>query len=212
MRDRNSPLSAGDIDSLDWAKGDGLIPAVVQDWASGQLLMLGYMTRESLAATIECGLATFWSRSRGALWRKGATSGNMLKVREVRADCDDDSLLILAEPSGPTCHTGAVSCFGGEAPGSGWLASLERIVAERAGADAAESYTARLMAGGLKRIAQKVGEEGVEVALAASGGSDEELIGEAADLIYHLTVLLVARGLDWRQLTDELAERHRLSG
>lgn len=212
MRDRNSPLSAGDIAGLDWDKGGGLIPAVVQDARSGQLLMLGYMTKGSLAATFECGLATFWSRSRNALWRKGETSGNVLAVREIRADCDDDTLLILAEPAGPTCHTGATSCFGGEAPGSGWLASLERIITERGGSDPAQSYTARLLGEGVKRIAQKVGEEGVEVALAATGGSDAELLGEGADLVYHLTVLLAARGLDWQALIDELRQRHRSAG
>jgi phosphoribosyl-AMP cyclohydrolase / phosphoribosyl-ATP pyrophosphohydrolase len=209
MRDRNSPLTAEEVASLDWAKGDGLLPAIVQDVATGQVLMLGYVSPESLAATFKSGFMTFWSRSRQELWQKGATSGNRLAIREVRGDCDDDTVLILAEPEGPTCHTGAVSCFGGEAPGTGWIAALEKVLAERATADPETSYTARLLAKGPKRIAQKVGEEGVETALAGVAGDDAELLSEGADLIYHLSVLLASRGLKWEQLVEVLRERHK---
>jgi len=209
MRDRSSPLTADEVDGLDWDKGSGLLPAIVQDVATGHVLMLGYVSRASLAATFSSGFATFFSRSRQELWEKGATSGNRLAVREVRADCDGDAVLLLAAPSGPTCHTGAVSCFGGAAPGTGWIASLEKVLAARASADPEKSYTARLLADGPKRIAQKVGEEGVETALAAVAGDDDEVLRESAGLIYHLSVLLTARGLRWEQLVGVLKERHR---
>src|SRR5687768_7193178 len=126
MRDRNAPLSADDIDSLAWEKMDGLLPAVAQDWATGQVLMLGYMSREALAATLERGRAVFHSRSKSRLWEKGETSGNVLTVREVLADCDGDALLLKVEPTGPTCHLGSASCFGGMVEGSGFLGSLSR--------------------------------------------------------------------------------------
>lgn len=210
MRDRSAPLTPADADRLAWEKMDGLLPAVVQDAATRQLLMLGYMDRAALAATLESGLATFFSRSRQRLWQKGETSGNRLKVVAVHGDCDDDALLVLAEPEGPTCHTGATSCFGGEpAAGVGWLAELARIVRRRAGADPADSYTARLLGQGPQRIAQKVGEEGVELALAGAAGTREECVAEAADLIYHLIVLMQARGFDWDAVSDKLRERHR---
>ena len=209
MRDRSSPLTPENAATLDWSKSDGLLPAIVQDIATGQVLMLGYVSPESLAATFETGFATFWSRSRAALWQKGETSGNRLIVREIRADCDDDTVLILAEPEGPTCHTGAVSCFGGEAPGTGWIGSLEKVLQERAGADPEISYTARLLAKGPKRIAQKVGEEGVETALAGVSGDDDELLSESADLVYHLSVLLAARGRKWQDVIEVLRARHR---
>jgi phosphoribosyl-ATP pyrophosphohydrolase/phosphoribosyl-AMP cyclohydrolase len=209
MRDRNAPLSAADIDSLAWDKMGGLLPATVQDKATGQVLMLGYMSREALAATLETGLATFHSRSRGRLWQKGETSGNALRVREILADCDADALLVRAEPAGPTCHLGTTSCFGSEdAQGAGFLASLSRIVADRAGADPAQSYTARLLADGPAKVAQKVGEEGVELALAAVSRDREGCIQEAADLLYHLIVLMEARGFGWDGVTDVLRRRH----
>ena len=201
---------AFDSNTLDWAKMDGLIPAIVQDAATGEVRMLGYMDRAALDATIADKLVTFHSRSRGGPWRKGETSGNLLDLVEVRADCDYDALLLLAAPRGPTCHTGTSSCFGDHgAPGIGFIAELEKIIASRAGADPATSYTARLLAEGPARAAQKVGEEGVETALAGRCGDDAELISEAADLIYHLTVLLKARGLTWANLTKELRGRDR---
>jgi len=210
MRDRNAPLSPADLDGLAWAKMDGLLPAVVQDADTGQVLMLGYMDRAALTATLESGFATFFSRSKGRLWQKGETSGNRLAVRAVLSDCDDDALLVRAVPEGPTCHVGTTSCFGAEGPtGAGFLGKLARIVHDRAGADPAESYTARLLAEGPQRIAQKVGEEGVEVALAAVGRDAAGCAEETADLLYHLTVLMEAKGFGWDEVAKVLAERHR---
>ncbi|HEX9965051.1 MAG TPA: bifunctional phosphoribosyl-AMP cyclohydrolase/phosphoribosyl-ATP diphosphatase HisIE [Allosphingosinicella sp.] len=208
MRDRNSPLSPDDVGALAWEKMGGLIPAVVQDEATGQVLMLGYMSREALVATLERGRAVFHSRSKGRLWEKGETSGNALAVSEVLADCDGDSLLVKAVPAGPTCHLGTTSCFGGAEDGAGFLGALRRIVAGRAGSDPASSYTARLLADGPARIAQKVGEEGVELALAAVARDRESCIEEAADLLYHLTVLMEARGFGWEEVAAVLRRRH----
>jgi phosphoribosyl-ATP pyrophosphohydrolase/phosphoribosyl-AMP cyclohydrolase len=209
MRDRNAPLSADEINSLAWEKMCGLLPAVVQDQATGQVLMLGYMSREALAATLEKGRAVFHSRSKERLWEKGETSGNSLAVREVLADCDGDALLVKAEPAGPTCHLGTVSCFGGDADGSGFLGALSRIVASRAGGDPAESYTARLLEEGPAKVAQKVGEEGVELALAAVSRDREGCVEETADLLYHVAVLMEARGFGWEDVAAVLRKRHR---
>lgn len=209
MRDRNAPLSAGDVGDLAWEKMDGLLPAVVQDSATGQLLMLGYMSREALSATLERGRAVFHSRSKGRLWEKGETSGNTLAVSEVLTDCDGDALLVKATPAGPTCHLGGASCFGGNADGAGFLATLGRIVADRAGGDSAGSYTARLLEEGPAKIAQKIGEEGVELALAAVGRDRQGCVEETADLIYHVTVLMEARGFGWKDVAAELRRRHR---
>jgi phosphoribosyl-ATP pyrophosphohydrolase/phosphoribosyl-AMP cyclohydrolase len=209
MRDRSAPLTDADLSALDWQKMDGLLPAIVQDAATLQPLMLAYMDREALAASLESGFATFFSRSKKRLWRKGETSGNHLAVKAIFADCDDDALLVLAEPAGPACHLGTTSCFGtATAPGIGWLEQLARIVHQRGGADAAESYTARLLGEGPSRIAQKVGEEGVELALAGAGGAREACIEEAADLIYHVTVLMEARGFGWADVAEVLRARH----
>ena len=197
-------------ETLDWPKMDGLIPAIVQDAATGEVLMLGYMDRAALGATLADKMVTFHSRSKAALWRKGETSGNVLDLVEVRMDCDRDALLVLATPRGPTCHTGTTSCFGDQgAPGVGFIGELERVIQSRATADPATSYTAKLLAEGPARAAQKVGEEGVETALAGRCGDDEELISEAADLVYHLTVLLRARGLAWSDITADLQTRHK---
>jgi phosphoribosyl-ATP pyrophosphohydrolase/phosphoribosyl-AMP cyclohydrolase len=209
MRDRNAPLSAADVAALAWGKMDDLLPAIVQDAASGRVLMLGYMNREALAATLDSGFATFFSRSRGRLWQKGETSGNRLAVRSVHEDCDGDALLVRAQPQGPTCHLGTQSCFGGEDGGPGWLAELSRIVAARAAAGGEESYTARLLAEGPARIAQKIGEEGVEVALAAVSRDAEGCAEEVADLLYHIAVLMEARGFGWSDVAAVLQRRHR---
>lgn len=210
MRDRNAPLTAAEIPALEWDKMGGLIPAAVQDAATLQLLMLGYMNEEALRQTLESGLVTFYSRSKGRLWTKGETSGNHLKLVAVLPDCDNDALLVRAEPVGPTCHLGTDSCFSADGPGGvGWLTRLAQIVGARADADPEQSYTARLLAKGAGRIAQKIGEEGVEVALAGASGSREECISESADLIYHLTVLMQARGFDWDDVAAALKERHR---
>ncbi|TAL73065.1 MAG: bifunctional phosphoribosyl-AMP cyclohydrolase/phosphoribosyl-ATP diphosphatase HisIE [Rhodanobacter sp.] len=200
-----------DLSRLDWAKGDGLVPAVVQHAASGEVLMLGYMNAEALAATQSKGLVTFWSRSKRRLWMKGETSGNVLSVVSIRADCDADTLLIAATPSGPTCHTGSFSCFGdrGEVrPPLGFLAELDALVATRDVERPAGSYTTKLFESGVRRMAQKVGEEGVETALAAVVQGDEELLGEAADLLFHLTVVLRARHLGLGEVAAVLARRH----
>jgi len=197
-----------DPDTLDFDKGGGLIPAIVQDVDTLQVLTLAYMDRPALDETIQSGEATFFSRSRGGRWRKGETSGDRLFVRQIVADCDGDAVVVKVRPVGNACHLNRVSCFGEEdAPGLGRLARLERTIAERAEADPAESWTARLLAEGPKRAAQKVGEEGVETALAGAAGDDAELASEAADLIYHLLVLLKARGLSSQDVLDVLAAR-----
>jgi len=198
-----------EIDALAWGKMGGLVPAIVQHCETRQVLMLGYMNRAALEATLASRSVTFFSRSKARLWTKGETSGHRLQVRGMRADCDGDALLVEAAPLGPTCHLGTQSCFGDETPGIGWLAELATIIADRANAPAEESYTARLIEKGPLRIAQKVGEEGVEVALAAVAGEREQLVGETADLIYHLTVLMQARGFGWRDVAAELARRHK---
>ncbi len=197
-----------DLDALAWEKMDGLLPAVVQDAATDQLLMLGYMNREALGATMSDGLVTFYSRSKQRLWRKGESSGNVLRLVSVAADCDRDALLIRANPAGPTCHRGTDSCFGEPGHGAGWLGKLERIVAERASADPAQSYTASLLAEGPAKAAQKVGEEGVEVALAAVSRNNAGLADEAADLLFHLLVVLRSRGLDLASVIAVLQARH----
>lgn len=202
-------MTPDEIAALAWDKMLGLLPAIVQDAASGRVLMVGYMDREALAATLESGLATFFSRSNQRLWQKGETSCNRLRVRSVLADCDSDALLVLADPEGPTCHTGSVSCFGGEAmEGPGWLADLSMIVRDRAASEDDRSYTRQLLDAGLPRIAQKVGEEGVEVALAAVTGDEEACSDEIADLLYHLAVLMEARGLAWADVVRVLQSRH----
>jgi len=193
---------------VDFAKGDGLVPAIVQDSATLQVLMLAYMDEAALAETLASGEATFFSRSRGGRWRKGETSGHRLKVVSVVKDCDSDTLLVQVEPIGPACHLGTTSCFGAEtAPGIGRLAALERTIVQRAKAPPVESHTARLYARGPKRIAQKVGEEGVEAALAGAAGDASELCEEAADLLYHLTLLLHARGATLNDVMQVLARR-----
>lgn len=200
-----------DASKLDWDKGGGLIPAIVQHARSGEVLMLGWMNADALAATQRSGRVTFWSRSKGRIWVKGETSGNMLDVKAIRADCDNDSLLIVAEPQGPTCHTGAFSCFGERTELGvplGFLAELDTLVAQRHGERPAGSYTTQLFEEGVGRIAQKIGEEGVETALAAVGQDDTALLDESADLIYHLVVLLRARGLSMGEAVARLERRH----
>ena len=195
-------------DEIDFEKGGGLIAAVVQDAATLQVLMLAYMDRAALDETLSSGEATFFSRSRGGRWRKGETSGDRLKVVSVSPDCDGDAVLVRVEPVGNACHLNRVSCFGNEdAPGLGRLARLEQTIAARAAADPSESWTAKLLASGPKRIAQKVGEEGVETALAGAAGDEAELASEAADLVYHLLVLLKARGLSLQDVLDVLESR-----
>ncbi|MEH6663456.1 MAG: bifunctional phosphoribosyl-AMP cyclohydrolase/phosphoribosyl-ATP diphosphatase HisIE [Brevundimonas sp.] len=195
-------------DEIDFEKGGGLIAAVVQDAATLQVLMLAYMDRAALDETLDSGEATFFSRSRGGRWRKGETSGDRLKVVSVTPDCDGDAVLVRVEPVGNACHLNRVSCFGDEdAPGLGRLARLEQTIRDRSDADPSESWTAKLLASGPKRIAQKVGEEGVETALAGAAGDEAELASEAADLVYHLLVLLRSRGLSLQDVLDVLESR-----
>ena len=194
--------------TIDWQKMEGLLPVVVQDAKSRAVLMLGYMNEDALKKTEAEGVVTFYSRSKARLWTKGETSGNVLKVVSIKPDCDGDALLIEADPVGPTCHTGTTSCFVGTAEGE--LARLEATIAERKAAGATDkSYTAKLFAAGLPRMAQKVGEEGVEVAIGALSATDAELAGEGADLIYHLLVLLQARGMSLRNVVEVLEARSR---
>jgi len=195
---------------LAWDKMDNLLPAIVQDALSGKVLMQGYMDQDALAKTLETGKVTFFSRSKQRLWTKGETSGNTLDLVSVACDCDQDSLLVLANPNGPTCHTGVESCwFDGNTPAFTFLADLERVLAARKDADPKSSYTASLYNKGIKRIAQKVGEEGVETALAATVHDKEELKNEAADLLYHLTVLLQASDMSLNDALSVLRERHK---
>ncbi|GAC1306037.1 MAG: bifunctional phosphoribosyl-AMP cyclohydrolase/phosphoribosyl-ATP diphosphatase HisIE [Steroidobacteraceae bacterium] len=199
--------------NVDWDKVAGLVPAIVQDADGGAVLMLGYMNRDALGATLESRRVTFWSRSRQCLWTKGEGSGHFLRLRSIAVDCDGDSLLVLAAPDGPTCHTGTSTCWGAEPPRAAigrlaFLGQLERIIAERMSAPPQRSYTARLLAEGMSRIAQKVGEEAVELALAAVVQADEKVVGEAADLLYHMILLLRARNLSLAEVVAELESRH----
>lgn len=210
MRDRNAPLKSADVAGLAWDKMDGLLPAAIQDRRSGRLLMLGYMDRQALETTLSGGLATFYSRSRKQQWLKGETSGNCLRVNAVHEDCDGDALLVLCDPDGPTCHLGTTSCFGETGPaGPAWLAELSTIVAQRAASGDEASYTRQLLAAGVPKIAQKIGEEGVELALAAVGRDENGCAEEAADLLYHLTVLMQARGFGWDEVVAVLQQRHQ---
>ncbi len=191
----------------------GLVPVIVQDVLSGEVLMMAWASRESLEITATEGEMVFWSRSRKEIWRKGATSGNRLKLLELRADCDGDALLALVEPSGPACHTGERSCFFNlltppcEGKGT-FFGVLWRYLEKRRNDDPAESYTARLLSRGARRVAQKVGEEGVETALAVAAGDRKETVCEAADLLYHLQVALLATELSPRDVYAELERRH----
>jgi phosphoribosyl-ATP pyrophosphohydrolase/phosphoribosyl-AMP cyclohydrolase len=207
-----APVGAADIDSLDFAKGNGLLPAVVQHAGTGAVLMLGYMNKASLVETFAKRHVVFFSRSRQALWEKGETSGHFLELEAVRTDCDRDTLLVTVWPHGPVCHVGTTTCFGSEqftaAERLTFLSTLESVIAKRAADPPEESYTARLFAQGPKRIAQKVGEEGLEVALAAVSESDDKVISESADLVFHLLVLLKQRGLALEHVVAELRSRH----
>ena len=194
-----------DIDALAWDKQGGLLPAIVQDAATLRVLMLGYMDRAALIATLECGLVTFFSRSKGRLWTKGERSGHLLELVSIDVDCDADTLLVQAHPHGPTCHLQRASCFPA-APDDG-LAELDALIARRERERPEGRYTTQLFEAGIRRIAQKVGEEGVETALAAVAQDDAALLGESADLLYHLLVLLRARGLSLADVAGVLAAR-----
>lgn len=207
-----APLALADIATLDFDKTAGLLPAIVQHAHSGAVLMLGYMNREALRETLSRRRVVFYSRSRLCLWEKGETSGHTLALAEVRTDCDRDALLVTALPAGPVCHLDTATCFGDEAATAAgrlaFLGALEAVIAQRLEDRPEGSYTARLFAAGPKRIAQKVGEEGLEVALAAAAGTNEEIIAESADLLYHLLLLLESRGLRLEHVVAELESRH----
>jgi phosphoribosyl-ATP pyrophosphohydrolase/phosphoribosyl-AMP cyclohydrolase len=205
------------LKELDWDKGGGLLPAIVQDAASGAVLMLGYMNREALERTQSLGRVTFWSRRKQRLWTKGETSGHFLAVKHIAADCDADTLLILAEPAGPACHQGTFTCWGESPPQPAalriaFLTHLEQIIAQRIADRPPGSYTAQLLAQGTRRIAQKVGEEGLELALAGVAQSDAEIVAEAADLLYHMLLLLKVKNLSLSQVAAELETRHAKLG
>jgi len=199
------------IDSLEWEKMNFLMPAIVQDAFDGRVLMQAYMNREALETTLQSKRVTFWSRSRNQLWTKGETSGHYLDLVQVVTDCDNDCLLVLAQPHGPVCHRETPTCFdcdGKQEPSLLFLAELERVIAQRDRDRPPGSYTTELFDSGVKRIAQKVGEEAVETALAASAGDKEELLSESADLLYHLLVLLRSQGVTLETLSLRLKERH----
>lgn len=202
-------LTINQITDLDWQKVDNLMPAIIQHATSGEVLMLGYMNQNALEQTIKSGKVTFYSRTKQRLWMKGETSGNVLNVVTIHADCDNDTLLILVNPIGPTCHTGNTSCFADAKSDWGFLYDLEQLLASRKEADASSSYTAKLYQSGTKRIAQKVGEEGVETALAATVNDRDELKNESADLIYHLLVLLQDQNLCLSDVIGILKARHK---
>ncbi|HAS6143044.1 TPA: bifunctional phosphoribosyl-AMP cyclohydrolase/phosphoribosyl-ATP diphosphatase HisIE [Vibrio vulnificus] len=197
---------------INWEKVDGLVPAIVQDFQSSKVLMMGYMNQDALAKTGETGQVTFFSRTKERLWTKGETSGNVLQLVNMSLDCDNDTLLVKVNPIGPTCHTGTTTCWDGDPQEESqmvWLHQLEQLLAARKSAEPDSSYTASLYARGTKRISQKVGEEGVEVALAATSGDKAELVCESADLIYHLLVLLQDQGLSMNDVINKLKERHK---
>lgn len=193
---------------IDFTKGNGLVPVVIQDNDSLQVLMLGYMTQEALTRTQNEGRVTFFSRSRNRLWTKGETSGNFLFVKEILPDCDNDSLLIKVSPAGPTCHNGTNSCF--EADNSkGFLYHLETVINQRIDDDEQDSYTNKLYKKGINKVAQKVGEEAVELVIESKDNNDELFKNEAADLLYHLLILLKSKRITLSDIEEVLKERHK---
>lgn len=207
----SAALELAHVERVDFEASAGLLPAIVQHAGTGAVLMLGYMNRDALRASLTRGRVVFFSRSRQRLWQKGETSGHTLDLVQVRSDCDGDALLVSAWPRGPTCHRGSASCFGASPVSPAPLAFLDtlgELIDERLRVRPAGSYTARLAAGGPKAVAQKVGEEGVELALAGIAGKEEEVVAEAADVLYHLLVLLRLRGLPLATVVQELERRH----
>ena len=202
-----------EIDRIDFGKGNGLVPAIVQDADTGAVLMLAYMNRDAVEQTLARRRAVFFSRSKQRLWEKGETTGHTLDLVDIVADCDNDTLLVSARPRGPACHNGTLTCFGDEprsaATNIAFLGKLESVVAQRAVEKPDDSYTARLLAKGINKVAQKVGEEGVETALAGVNESDQKLVEESADLLFHLLVLLRARGVKLAQVVRLLESRHK---
>ncbi|MCQ2126313.1 MAG: bifunctional phosphoribosyl-AMP cyclohydrolase/phosphoribosyl-ATP diphosphatase HisIE [Bacteroidaceae bacterium] len=195
---------------IDFEKMGGLVPAIVQDSVTAKVLMLGFMNREAYEKTVETGKVTFWSRTRNCLWTKGETSGNFLHVRQILCDCDNDTLLIKAHPDGPVCHTGADTCWGETNNADlNFLSYLQDFIDRRFREMPEGSYTTSLFRSGVNRMAQKVGEEAVETVIEATNGTDDRLIYEASDLIYHLIVLLTSKGHRIEELATELVKRHK---
>ena len=199
--------------TIDFSKGGGLVPAIVQDAVTRKVLMLGYMNEEAYRLTLDRRLVTFWSRSRNRIWTKGETSGNFLQLREILVDCDGDALLVKAIPTGPVCHTGADTCFAeenepGETSASEFLFYLESVIKDRRDNPQEGSYTNHLFSRGLNKIAQKVGEEAVELVIESKDDDKDLFLGEAADLMYHLLVLLVKKGASMEEVVDVLKSRH----
>ena len=195
--------------NIDFTKSNGLIPVIIQDETTLQVLMLGYMNEEAFLKTQKEGKVVFFSRSKNRLWTKGETSGNFLRVRDIKIDCDNDSLLIKVNPQGPTCHTGANNCFKDEMP-KGFLYFLEQTIAERIDENNEDSYTNKLFKRGINKIAQKVGEEAVELIIEAKDNNDELFKNEAADLLYHFLILLKAKGMRIRDIEEELKKRFKV--
>jgi phosphoribosyl-ATP pyrophosphohydrolase/phosphoribosyl-AMP cyclohydrolase len=193
---------------IDFTKGNGLVPVVIQDNNTLQVLMVGYMNEEALLKTEKEGKVTFFSRSKNRLWTKGETSGNFLFVKDILPDCDNDSILIKADPAGPVCHTGSTSCFSEESP-KGFIYQLEQIINQRIEDDATDSYTNKLFKKGINKVAQKVGEEAVELIIEAKDNNADLFKNEAADLLYHLLILLKTKGFSLQAIEDVLKERHR---
>ena len=195
---------------IDFEKGGGLVPAIIQDANTRQVLMLGYMNKEALEKTLATGLVTFYSRSRQTLWTKGETSGNHLRLVDIKSDCDNDTLLVKAIPTGPICHTGTDTCWGESNEGNAldFLSQLQDFIEKRHEEMPEGSYTTSLFRDGLNRMAQKVGEEALELVIEATNGSNERLIYEGSDMLYHLIVLLTSKGLRIEDLAKELRLRH----
>jgi len=194
--------------NIDFSKGNGLIPVVIQDNNTLQVLMVGYMNEEAFNKTTKENIVTFFSRSKNRLWTKGETSGNFLYVKEISADCDNDSILIKVNPAGPTCHTGSTSCFGNESS-KGFIYELEQIIYQRIKDNSEESYTNKLYKKGINKVAQKVGEEAVELVIEAKDNNIDLFKNEAADLLYHLLILLKAKGVTLQSIEGVLKERHK---
>lgn len=198
-----------DLPHLDFAKGDGLLPAIIQDADTGKVLMLGYMNEEALQKTLKDKTVTFFSRSKGRLWTKGETSGNFLHLVDIKADCDRDTLLVYVRPEGPACHLGTDTCWAETNQPVNFLAHLEQVIQGRKGADPETSYTARLFARGINKVAQKVGEEAVELVIEAKDDNKELFLNEAADLLYHYLVLLAAKDYQLEDVLEVLRGRHK---
>ena len=200
---------AVDPTTIDFQKGEGLVPAIVQDATTGRVLMQGYMNEQALQKTLDTKQATFFSRRKNRLWTKGETSGNTLSLVDIKSDCDQDSLLVYAHPAGPVCHKGTDTCWAEDNYPAGFLGHLESVIQSRKNADPDTSYTARLFARGMNKVAQKVGEEAVELVIEAKDDNEALFLNEAADLMYHYLVLLAAKGYELKDVLKVLEERHR---